>query len=108
MKGLITLLVASLFVGSVHARESTGPLWNGTNWVEYLCIRSFFVSGGTWHCSHHPLTLEALERLECLDPNCDTKQDYKTGDKFTFSKVWVYSGVEPKAKYIPGYLHLHD
>ncbi len=59
--------------------------------------------GGYWHCSHHPMTYEYPERLECVDKHCEVKIDRKTGDKFKFMEIRFENWEKER-----GYLHVHD
>lgn len=91
-KTLIALLL--IFIGSVlvpaQAGESKAPEW---------CA----LGGDGYHCSHHPINLMVIIRLECVDARCETKKDSKTGDIFVYAEI-QFEGQESEM----GYQHVHD
>ncbi len=96
-KALIALLS---FMGSVLVQVQAGEPY--TN--KYNCVQHPLLGGGHWHCSHHPLNKEVLERLECMNERCELKKDTKTGDIFHYTEL-DFEGGEKGMGYKHNYLY---
>ncbi len=66
------------------------------------CIKWKFAGGGHWHCSHHPLTREYIESLECVNKTCEWKIDWETRVLFRWEMLNLKGGESEM-----GYSHVH-
>ena len=97
-----TLIALLAFMGSVLVPVQAGESLGGAS-GDVECKQSLLIDSGTWHCSHHPIPYEMLERLECVDERCEIKKDSKTGDYFMYIRLELEDGERPW-----GYIHSHE
>ncbi len=93
-----TLIALLSFMGSVLL-----PVQAGESVTTAEGCNRHMTRGGdlVFYCSHHPLTREVIERLECMNTRCEIKKDSLTGDMFIFGELRLKGGRM-------GYQHVHD